>query len=179
MNCGVRTERAATKKAPACQGVEWTCALLIATDNLMASLCSLRTRLLFLLVLLDEFRDLVMSAPGRPRERCCPRRIIGKVRRCAAFQKKLNHLKLAGFSRPPERRRTNVLVTRAQIGSVVEEERRFLDVARSRELVKRRDAQPVCVIRIRPALKKKFRQLFCLCVSGDSFREIGLMMKHQ
>ena len=65
----------------------------------------------------EQSRDLVVPAPGCPREWRGPCRIVGQALRRAASEQEPDHLELPELGRPGERRRTEVLVTRRQIGA--------------------------------------------------------------
>src|SRR5438128_3247758 len=96
-----------------------------------------------------------MSAPRRPCQRCGPWWIVGQVRLCAASEEQFNHVYLAEFGCPPQRRRTDVLVTGMQIGSVLKEDRCSFDVALPGELVQRGNAQPVGVAGVHTMLEEQ------------------------
>src|SRR5262245_41359019 len=120
-----------------------------------------------------------MSAPGCPREWRGPRWILRKVRPGAAAQEEFDHGGLTELGCPAQWRRTDVFVARVQICAVVEEDRGLLHVASPRELVQRRDAQPVRVVRVCTVREEEFAQFACFGVAGDAPGEIRLVMKYQ
>src|SRR5688500_12678091 len=91
----------------------------------------------------EESRDLVVPAPRCPREWRGPFRVVGQALRRAVSEQELDHLELTELGRPGERRRTEVLVTRRQVGSSFEQFLRLRHIAPARRFVERRDAQPV------------------------------------
>jgi len=62
-----------------------------------------------------------MPAPDGPRERRGPFRIVGQALRRAVSEQELDHLELPEFGGPGERRRTEMLVARRQVGASVEQ----------------------------------------------------------
>src|SRR6185436_2287399 len=70
-------------------------------------------------LLREQFRDLVVPALDRPRQRCGPLRIVWQAFRRAVLEQELDHLELPELGGPGERRRPNVLVARGQIGTRV------------------------------------------------------------
>src|SRR5262245_5609425 len=88
----------------------------------------------------EEPRELGVPARACPRERRGPFRIGGQAPRRAVLEQELDHLELTESGGPGERRRTEVLVARGQIGACVEQFLRLPYIALARRLVERRDA---------------------------------------
>src|SRR5687767_14836614 len=86
-------------------------------------------------VTFQQFDNFQISSANGPGQWRGPRRIVGKVRFCAAVQEAFNHLLLSKLRRPAQGRGTDVLVARVQIRAVLEENRGLLDVTGSGELV--------------------------------------------
>src|SRR5688572_12369291 len=105
--------------------------------------------------LLQQSRNLRMPPASRPGQRRSPGRIVGKVRFCPALQKELDHFELAELRGPTERSRTNVFVTRVQIRAVIDEKRRFLNIALPGKFVQRSDPQPIGMARIHAVREEK------------------------
>ena len=84
-----------------------------------------------------------MPAPDRPCERRGPWRIVGQILRSATSEQELDHFDLTVLGRPGKRRRTEVLVTRGQISTRVEQFLRLAHVAFTCRMMERRDAQPI------------------------------------
>src|SRR5687767_7615494 len=91
----------------------------------------------------EKSRDLVVPAPGCPREWRRPFRVVGQALRRAVSEQERDHFELTELGRPAERRRTEVVVTRRQVGASLEQFLRLRHIALARRFVERRDAQPV------------------------------------
>src|SRR5688500_18362881 len=105
----------------------------------------------------EESRDLVVPAPGRPREWRGPFRVVGQALRRAVSEQELDHLELTELGRPGERRRTEVVVTRRHVGASLEQFLSLTHVALARRLVEWRDPQPVPRARC-PVFTRVFRR---------------------
>ena len=124
---------------------------------------------------------MIVSAPGRPRQRRGPGFVVGEICRSASRQQQLDHVRQVVAGGPRQRSRTVVLVWCGDIGTGIEKNGRAFSTMRpwlaaavaSAKVVQRRCKQPIGQVGVHAAIEQQPQHGGVIHEVGPAFRQHG------